>query len=65
MKFFAAETVQEARDVLSAGRKNFIINGDFGNMARGTSCDGLAMVMVYLSVDRFLIKKMALTNEKE
>ena len=25
----AAETVQEARDLVSAGRKNLIINGDF------------------------------------
>ena len=33
----AAETVQEARDLVSAGRKNLIINGDMRIAQRGTS----------------------------
>ena len=33
----AAETVQEARDIVSAGRKNLVINGDMRVAQRATS----------------------------
>ena len=52
----AAETVQEARDLVSAGRKNLIINGDMRVAQRGTSGtksgDGYGG---YLSVDRWSV----------
>ena len=44
-----AETVQDARDLVSAGRKNIIINGDMKIAQRGTSGTGSG----YTSVDRF------------
>ena len=33
----AVETVQEARDIVSVGRKNLVINGDFRVVERGTA----------------------------
>ena len=44
-----AETVQEARELVSAGRKNLIINGAMRVAQRGTSGTGSG----YTSVDRF------------
>ena len=47
----AAETVQEARDLVSAGRKNLIINGDMRIAQRATSAT--ASNDTYDTVDRF------------
>ena len=47
-----SETVQEARDFISAGRKNILINGDFRIAQRGTSSNSMAG-NVYATVDRF------------
>ena len=47
----AAETVQEARDLVSAGRKNLIINGDVRIAQRATSAT--AVNDTYNTVDRF------------
>ena len=44
-----AETAQEARDLVSAGRKNLVINGAMRVAQRGTSGTGSG----YTSVDRF------------
>ena len=44
-----SETVQEARDLVSAGRKNLVINGNARIAQRGTSGTGSG----YTSVDRF------------
>ena len=48
----AAETVQEARDLVSAGRKNMFINGDFRVAQRNTSMSGRTSGG-YWTVDRF------------
>ena len=48
----AAETVQEARDLVSAGRKNMCINGDFRVAQRSTSMSGRTST-AYWTVDRF------------
>ena len=47
----AAETVQEAREIVSAGRKNLIINGDMRIAQRATSAT--AGNDTYSTVDRF------------
>ena len=52
----AAETVQEARDLVSAGRKNLVMNGDFRIAQRGTSgTKGGNGYGGYLSVDRWSV----------
>ena len=48
----AAETAQEARDLVSAGRKNMCINGDFRVAQRSTSMSGRTST-AYWTVDRF------------
>ena len=48
----AAETIQEARDLVSAGRKNMCINGDFRVAQRSTSMSGRTST-AYWTVDRF------------
>ena len=48
----AAETVQEARDLVSAGRKNMFINGDCRVAQRSTSMSGRTSGG-YWTVDRF------------
>ena len=52
----AAETVQEARDLVSVGRKNLAMNGDFRISQRGTSgTKGGNGYGGYLSVDRWAV----------
>jgi hypothetical protein len=52
----AAETVQEARDLVSAGRKNLLINGDMRIAQRGTSGQKVNNSYGgYLSVDRWAV----------
>ena len=48
-----AETLQEARDLVSAGRKNYIINGDFKIWQRGTSGSVGTGNRNYKSADRW------------
>ena len=48
----AAETVQEARDLVSAGRRNLIINGDMRIAQRGTSETSVTSTGYY-AVDHF------------
>ena len=47
-----AETAQDARDLVSAGRKNIIINGDMRIAQRGTSTQVVANT-AYYTCDRF------------
>ena len=49
----AAETVQEARDLVSAGLKNLIINGAMEVAQRATSLTGRTDASTVLTVDRF------------
>ena len=51
-EIIAAETVQEARDLVSAGRKNIIINGGMAVAQRGTSVVANANA-TYYGPDRF------------
>ena len=48
-----AETAQDARDLVSAGRKNIIINGAMEVAQRSTSVTGETSAGAYLTVDRF------------
>ena len=48
----AAETVQEAREIVSAGRKNLVINGDMRVAQRATSQASVSSTGYY-TVDRF------------
>ena len=48
-----SETAQEARDLVSAGRKNYIINGDFKVWQRGTSGGVGTGNRTYKSADRW------------
>ena len=48
-----AETAQDARDFISAGRKNLVINGDFKVWQRGTSGGVGNGNRTYLSADRW------------
>ena len=57
----AAETVQEARDLVSAGRRNVIINGNFDIWERGTSTTG-ALSNAYGSADRWMFHTRSLTT---
>ena len=57
----AAETVQEARDLVSADRKNLIINGKFDIWQRGTSTTG-ALSNAYGSADRWMFNTRSLTT---
>jgi hypothetical protein len=52
----AAETVQEAREVVSAGRKNLIINGSFLVSQRATSATRSSASTAMSTVDRFSAK---------
>ena len=45
-----SETAQDARNLVSAGRKNIIINGDFRIAQRATTHNSSG----YLTVDRFV-----------
>jgi hypothetical protein len=56
-----SETVQEARDLVSAGRKNLIINGGFDVWQRGTSTNG-ALANVYGSADRWRFHTRSLST---
>ena len=49
-----AETAQEARDFVSAGRKNLIINGDFKVSQRGSYTSSTSMVNNTYYLDRWL-----------
>ena len=49
----AAETVQEARDLVSAGRKNIVINGDMRVSQRATSATGVGAAFSYYTLDRY------------
>jgi hypothetical protein len=57
----AAETVQEARDLVSAGRRNVIINGNFDVWQRGTSSTG-ALSNAFSSADRWRFHTRSLTT---
>ena len=52
-EIMAAETVQEARDLVSAGRKNLLINGSFQIWQRSTDYENTTDSWNYYSVDRF------------
>ena len=52
----AAETVQEARDVVSAGRKNKVINGAMQVSQRTTSESGITSSNTVRVLDRFMIR---------
>ena len=53
-ELMSAATVQDARDVISAGRKNMIINGDLRTWQRGTSATiNNAASQAILTADRW------------
>jgi len=52
-ELMSAATAQEARNLVSAGRKNIIINGAMEIAQRGTSVTGQTGAGAYLTVDRF------------
>ena len=56
-----AETAQEARDFISAGRRNIIINGNFDIWQRATSTTG-ALSNSYASADRWMFNTRSLTT---
>ena len=60
-ELIAAETVQEARDLVSAGRRNLIINGNFDIWQRATSTTG-ALTNAYGSADRWQFHTRSLTT---
>ena len=49
----AAETVQEARDIVSAGRKNLIYNGKMEIAQRSTSETNIGSAFTYYTLDRW------------
>ena len=49
----AAETVQEARDLVSAGRKNLIYNGKMEIAQRSTSETNIGSAFTYYTLDRW------------
>ena len=57
----AAETVQDARNIISVGRRNIIINGNFDIWQRGTSTTG-ALSNAYASADRWMFNTRSLTT---
>ena len=61
-ELIAAETVQDARDLVSAGRRNVIINGNFNIWQRGTSTTG-ALSNAYGSADRWMFNTRSLTTK--
>jgi hypothetical protein len=48
-----SETAQEARDFISAGRKNLIINGAMQVAQRSTSATNIGLIVAYNTVDRW------------
>ena len=52
----AAETVQEARDLVSAGRRNKVINGAMQFSQRKTSESGISSSNTVRVLDRFMIR---------
>tara|TARA_B100001778_G_scaffold330777_1_gene333825 strand:+ start:377 stop:1447 length:1071 start_codon:yes stop_codon:yes gene_type:complete len=50
-----SETAQEARDLVSAGRKNYIINGDFQISQRGTYTTATAIANQTYYLDRWTV----------
>ena len=57
-----AETVQDARDLVSAGRRNLIINGNFDIWQRATSTN-TSLNNAYGSADRWIFHTRSLTTE--
>ena len=51
-----SETVQEARDLVSAGRKNLIINGDMRIAQRSTSDAGMGSGFTFNTIDRWMMR---------
>ena len=51
-----SETVQDARDFVSAGRKNMIINGDMRISQRGTSATGMGSGFTFNTIDRWMMR---------
>jgi hypothetical protein len=51
-----SETAQDARDLVSAGRKNMIINGSFMVSQRATSVTISGATAIHRTVDRFSVK---------
>ena len=56
-----SETAQDARDLVSAGRKNLIINGNFDFWQRATSTTG-ALSNAYGSADRWMFNTRSCTT---
>jgi len=51
-----SETAQEARDFISAGRKNLIINGDMRIAQRGTSATSAGSGFIFNTIDRLMTR---------
>ena len=57
-----AETLQDARDLVSAGRKNFIINGDFQVSQRGSYTSATAVSHDTYYLDRWKVDISGVTG---
>ena len=55
IELLKSETAQEARDLVSAGRKNYIINGDFQISQRGTYTTATAVSNQAYYLDRWTV----------
>ena len=51
-----AETAQEAREIVSAGRKNIVINGDMRVAQRATSATSVGASFAYYTLDRYQVR---------
>ena len=51
-----SETAQDARDLVSAGRKNLIINGDMRIAQRATSDTGMGSGFTFNTIDRWMMR---------
>ena len=59
-----AETAQDARDFISAGRKNMIINGDMRIAQRGTAANNIGHAFAYYTADRWMMRNNGTTTAR-
>jgi len=55
-ELMSAATVQEARNLVSAGRKNIVINGDMRIAQRGTSATSAGGGFIFNTIDRLMTR---------
>jgi hypothetical protein len=55
-ELMSAATTQDARDLVSAGRKNIVINGDMRIAQRGTSATSAGSGFIFNTIDRLMTR---------